>query len=107
VHIGAGIASFFTRQHTIRLWGERLCSTGNINWNFDMFNNDADRREFISSGAAVGGWCPAVSHGRPGCTIAMPSVRGATWSFNCARKLCLSVMRSHMYTPYHRATVCT
>jgi chloride channel 7 len=52
VHIGAGVASFFTRQHTIRICGRRYCSSDDISNN--MFNNDFDRREFISSGAAVG-----------------------------------------------------
>ena len=55
VHIGAGIASFFTRQHSFRIFGKQIGSTdGDGSGDFDMFNNDFDRREFISSGAAVG-----------------------------------------------------
>lgn len=59
VHIGAGVASFFTRQHSVKIFG---CQIGrkqgdhssSSKSDFDMFNNDFDRREFISSGAAVG-----------------------------------------------------
>ena len=54
VHIGAGVASFFTRQHSFRLFGRQIGGGMLSKSDFDMFNNDFDRREFISSGAAVG-----------------------------------------------------
>jgi chloride channel 7 len=59
VHIGAGIASFFTRQHSFKIFGWQIGrgqgdQPSGSKSDFDMFNNDFDRREFISSGAAVG-----------------------------------------------------
>jgi len=59
VHIGAGIASFFTRQHSFKIFGFQIGRKQgdhslSSKSDFDMLNNDFDRREFISSGAAVG-----------------------------------------------------
>ena len=46
VHIGAGVASFCTRQQRMRC-GERVVLSTHGVRGFDTFHNDLDRRDFL------------------------------------------------------------